>query len=136
MTDFGNRKFVAACKQEGLNPIQEFVFGEILGVKFRSDFYFECGNKELALEVEFQFLSVRLKVEANSWDNVHILGFQFLSVRLKERFVPRCRRSNCISIPFGAIKSKNQLMVDNLLTKFQFLSVRLKVKIHLRQDKH
>jgi len=52
MTDFENRKFVAACKQEGLNPIQEFVFGEILGVKFRSDFYFEFGNKEVSLEVD------------------------------------------------------------------------------------
>jgi len=55
--------------------------------------------------VVFQFLSVRLKGIDRDATRKNKNLFQFLSVRLKERVSRSISRTKFISIPFGAIKS-------------------------------
>ena len=44
--------FLAACKSEGLTPVQEMVFGTELNVRFRADYFFEGNNNKVAVEID------------------------------------------------------------------------------------
>ena len=54
--------------------------------------------------------------------------FQFLMVRLKGNSTFQKTTKSTISIPYGAIKSYNGLLHNNMTKIFQFLMVRLKGK--------
>ncbi len=55
--------------------------------------------------------------------------FQFLTVRLKEMEAEAGLTVNQVSIPYGAIKSRFGNLKSVGVTGFQFLTVRLKVRV-------
>ena len=59
-------------------------------------------------------------------DGVQKMQFQFLTVRLKVSGNSKTITQNTVSIPYGAIKSIFFITSKEVRSKFQFLTVRLK----------
>ena len=57
--------------------------------------------------------------------------FQFLMVRLKGSGPPGAVPPDCVSIPYGTIKSSVTQLMNYYKIQFQFLMVRLKVTMHV-----